>query len=142
MFVKVFLVSTPVENEIITQCKAEQADGEIRYYRAWFSIGQTDFFGVDIYPDHYNDEDGERMFDGVTDFDRFAEHVAKLLNENKSFLDLFNEIYEFGDELEQFRGKELEDIDRETNYTAEGLPKCCDVVEWYLLREFQTDEEF
>ena len=140
MLVKVFLESNPSTNEILTQCIDK--NGEIRYYYAEFGIGQTDFFGVSISPDDYTDEDGERMFSGAADFDKFAEHFAKLLNENQNFVDFFTDINDFGTEAEQFRNMELEEIDRELNYNNEGLPKFCDPVEWYLIREFETDEEF
>lgn len=140
MLVKVFLESNPAANEILTQCVDKS--GEIRYYRAEFGCGQTDFFGVSIYPDCYTDNDGEKLFDGVADYDKFAEHISKLLNSNQNFINFFTDVNDFGVEVEQFRNKELETIDRETNYNSEGLPKCCDTVEWYLIREFETDEEF
>ena len=140
MFVKVFFESNPASNEILTQCQNEK--GEIRYYRAYFGFGQTDFFGVSISTNDYTDEDGERVFSGAADFDKFAEHISKLLNENKNFIEFFTDVNEFGTEVEQFRNMEIEEIDRELNYNDEGLPKFCDPVEWYLIREFETDDEF
>lgn len=140
MLVKVFLESNPATNEILTQCVSES--GEIRYYYAEFACGQTDFFGVRIVPDDYTDKYGTKLFDGVTYYDKFAAHVAELLSANQNFIDFFTDVNDFGVEAEQFRNMTFEEIDHELNYDDEGRPKFCDIVEWHLIREFETDEEF
>ena len=140
MLVKVFLESNPAGNEILTQCIDNS--GENRYYYAGFACGQTDFFGESIDSDDYTDEDGEKMFNKVTEFGKFAEYFANRLNANPNFVSFFTDTDDFGFEAEQFRNMTLEEIDRELNCNSEGLPKFCDTTEWYLIREFETDEEF